>query len=74
MVISSEEFEIVQELRRETHSFAYQKDQFVRDAWEGGAEIEQNDGREEFGRWVFGSVGYLLLFLGTWQICLAGGS
>ena len=46
----------------------------MRDAGEGGAEIEQNDGQEEFGAWVFGSVGFLLRFLGKWQIRLGGGS
>ena len=71
LVVFVEKFEVVQEPFQEAHGFAYNEDELVSDAGEGGAEVEQDDGRKAIDGRVFGSIGLLLLFGGTWEPRLA---
>ena len=72
MVVLVQKFEVILEPLGEAHGFAYEEDKLVSDAGEGGAEVEQNDGRKDFGGRAFGSVGLLLLSFGTWEVRLVG--
>ena len=72
LVVFVEKFEVVQEPFREAHGFAYNEDELVSDAGEGGAEVKQDDGQKVIGGRTFGRVGLLLLFFGTWELRLGG--